>query len=83
MKSVNKKIPDLNSQMVTLAYQRAVPATLMTQWTLATIKSRKHQAVVMAVQEISLTIITARCFWLFMVATVHCVNSVAASTALW
>jgi len=42
--------------MVTLAYQRAVPATLLTQWTLATILSRKHQAVVMAVQEISLTI---------------------------
>jgi hypothetical protein len=52
----NHQFPNLNPQMVTLAYQRVVPATLLTQWTLATIISRKHQAVVMAVREISLTI---------------------------
>ena len=52
----NQQFPNLNPQMVTLAYQRVVPATLLTQWTLATIISRKHQAVVMAVREISLTI---------------------------
>ena len=33
----NQQFPNLNPQMVTLAYQRAVPATLLTQWTLATI----------------------------------------------
>ena len=53
----NQQSPNLNDKMVTLAYQRVpVPATLLTQWTLATIISQKHQAVVMAVQEISLTI---------------------------
>ena len=53
----NQQFPNLNPQMVTLAYQRVpVPATLLTQWTLATIISRKHRAVVMAVREISLTI---------------------------
>ena len=52
----NQQFPNLNHKMVTLAYQRVVPATLLTRWTLATIISRKHQALVMAVQEISPTI---------------------------
>ena len=79
----NQQFPNLNPQMVTLAYQRVpVPATLLTQWTLATIISQKHQAVVI-VRLISCTAITiAWCFWLYMVARVHWVNSVA-DTALW